>query len=120
MKCCHQQILHNENSIDKISEYIYNNPKNWTEDELLKPREAPYFIDDKKLESYQLDSRVSDYESNSLSEFSDFSGNNAGEITGGMYEGDWDDIKETLGYQNNKNGSFPRLSGTFAAHTMPS
>jgi putative transposase len=30
----HDEILHNENSIDKIREYIYNNPKDWTEDEL--------------------------------------------------------------------------------------
>jgi REP element-mobilizing transposase RayT len=30
----YDQILHNENSIDKIREYIYNNSKNWTEDEL--------------------------------------------------------------------------------------
>jgi putative transposase len=31
----YDEILHNENSIDKIREYIYNNPQNWTEDELL-------------------------------------------------------------------------------------
>jgi REP element-mobilizing transposase RayT len=30
----YDQILHNENSIDKIREYICNNPKNWAEDEL--------------------------------------------------------------------------------------
>ena len=31
----HDEILQNENSFDKIREYIYNNPKNWTQDELL-------------------------------------------------------------------------------------
>jgi REP element-mobilizing transposase RayT len=30
----YDQILHNVNSIDKIREYIFNNPKNWVEDEL--------------------------------------------------------------------------------------
>lgn len=30
----HDEVLHNEISIDKIREYIYNNSKNWTEDEL--------------------------------------------------------------------------------------
>ena len=30
----YDEILHNENSIDKIREYIFNNPKNWAEDEL--------------------------------------------------------------------------------------
>jgi len=30
----YDQILHNENSIDKIREYICNNPKNWSDDEL--------------------------------------------------------------------------------------
>jgi putative transposase len=30
----HDLILHNENSIDMIREYIYNNPKNWSGDEL--------------------------------------------------------------------------------------
>lgn len=30
----YDQILHNENSIDIIREYIYNNPKKWIEDEL--------------------------------------------------------------------------------------
>ena len=30
----YDQILHDENSIDMIREYIYNNPKNWIGDEL--------------------------------------------------------------------------------------
>jgi REP element-mobilizing transposase RayT len=30
----YDQILHNVNSIDKIREYIFNNPKNWAEDDL--------------------------------------------------------------------------------------
>jgi REP element-mobilizing transposase RayT len=30
----YDQILQNENSFDTIREYIYNNPKNWTKDEL--------------------------------------------------------------------------------------
>jgi putative transposase len=30
----YDQLLHNENSIDIIREYIYNNPKKWEEDEL--------------------------------------------------------------------------------------
>lgn len=30
----YDEILHNENSIDNIREYIYFNPKNWTDDEL--------------------------------------------------------------------------------------
>jgi putative transposase len=30
----YDEILHNENSIDIIREYIYNNPRNWNEDEL--------------------------------------------------------------------------------------
>jgi putative transposase len=30
----YDQILYNEGSIDNIREYINNNPKNWTEDEL--------------------------------------------------------------------------------------
>jgi hypothetical protein len=27
-------ILHSENSLDMIREYIYNNPRNWAGDEL--------------------------------------------------------------------------------------
>jgi hypothetical protein len=30
----YDQILYNENSIDSIREYICNNPRNWTQDEL--------------------------------------------------------------------------------------
>jgi putative transposase len=30
----YDQILHNENSTDMIREYIYNNPKNWSSDDL--------------------------------------------------------------------------------------
>jgi putative transposase len=32
----YDQILHSENSIDFTREYIYNNPRNWIEDELYK------------------------------------------------------------------------------------
>ena len=30
----YDQILHNEDSIDKIREYIFNNPKDWIDDDL--------------------------------------------------------------------------------------
>lgn len=30
----YDHILHNEDSIDRIREYIGNNPKNWSDDEL--------------------------------------------------------------------------------------
>ncbi len=30
----YDQVLHNENSIDVIREYIFNNPKNWLDDDL--------------------------------------------------------------------------------------
>jgi putative transposase len=31
----YEKILHTENSIDTTKEYIYNNPRNWTGDELF-------------------------------------------------------------------------------------
>lgn len=64
--------------------------------ENFKIRYIPENLDDKKLESYQLESTYQDYEDKLRYKESDY--NDAGEITGGMYEGDWDDIKEFLGY----------------------